>query len=227
MLKILLDVTGLDALSLIVGGFIFYGLQSLHKKWRKQHRLGTYEKATITRKKNETKKKNDQNILCMIKTIINYEVKEIDFPTRFRLIVLEIGKHYEVNMALFQSQEWLSLIGNIRDESRGRSIEPKVKETKEEKVAPPVRSRSKSKRIEKTPEKPEVSPEVNTSIQPASPFAFGLKEQLAIGKNQLKKVSAETKKVEKQFGGLLGELLARRGHIEPEENNDSEEDEFK
>ena len=226
MLTLLFNLTGLDAISLIIGGCLFYGLQSLHKKWKKQQRSVANEKATITRKRNELKKKNDESILRMISTIINYEVDEIDFPTRFRLIVLEIGKHYEVNMALFQSQEWLSLIGNSRDNSRGRSVEPKVETSKRGNVAPPLRSRSKQKRVE---DKPEVSPEDNnikTPTRPVSPFVSGLKEQLTLGKSQLKKVSTETKKLEKQFKGLLGELQARRCHIEPKDNKENDESDF-
>ena len=47
-----------------------------------------------------------------------------------------------------------------------------------------------------------------------------------MGKSQLKKVSTETRKVEKQFKGLLGELQARRSHIEPQDEKESDESDF-
>ena len=196
MFASMLNLLGIDLFSVIIGVALCYATIEALEKSKRLKRSQSYQKGVTTRKETLMKKKNDSSMIECVLTIINYDLEEIDFPTRFRLIVLEFGRHYSVNTDLFNSDEWCNMIDNARrgrSNSRTRKTSQKNQQVvKEEATLPDARKRSISR------------PKLQLNLSNA----------LTEGKSKLKTATKEEKVVSSSFGGIsASDILQSKSNL--------------
>ena len=187
--SVTLRMFGFDTTSFFIGVVVCYGIIFIVENAKRKKRQSAYQKGALKRKQTLSNKKDDASLLQTIVTVINYDMENMDFITRFQFIVCEVGRHYTISENIFNSREWKNL---SKTERRGRSRSKSIRRGNSKTKTLLVEAEAEVEVEAERKNEPEI-----TQSRPSNPFLTAITNGI-----QLKSVESKKSDVKPTEGGI-------------------------